>query len=117
MTKKYIKCFSVLLCVLLVCATFLSCSQKNVEVGKFKIDDYSYYIENFAKDINVGKVEDADDAISKAEKPYQAFFDEENKCWYVKGTLEQPLFGNKKGGVAEVIFDVDGNVLALWHGK
>lgn len=132
MTKKYIKCFSILLCVLLVCATFLSCSQKNVEVGKFNIDDYSYYIENFAKDINVGKIEDADNAISKAdklfietygeenmedEKPYQAFFDEENKCWYVKGTLEQPLFGNKKGGVAEVIFDVDGNVLALWHGK
>ena len=132
MTKTYVKCFSVLICVLLLCVTFLSCSQKNAEVGKFSIDDYSYHIEKFTKDINVEKIKDADDAITKAdklfietygkkdtedEKPYQAFFDEVNKCWYIKGTFEQPLFGSKKGGVAKVIFDSEGNVLALWHEK
>ena len=132
MTKTYVKCFSVLICVLLLCVTFLSCSQKNAEVGKFSIDDYSYYIENFATDINVGKIENAETAIKKAEelwletygeetlkdeKPYRAFFDEENKCWYIKGTFEQPLFGSKTGGVAKVIFDSEGNVLALWHEK
>ncbi|MBQ8267699.1 MAG: hypothetical protein IJZ21_04870 [Clostridia bacterium] len=77
-------------------------------------------------------MEDAETALQKAdelfietfgeetmedEKPYQAFYDKENDCWYVKGTFHQNLFGTKKGGVAKVIFDSEGNVLALWHEK
>ena len=132
MTKTYVKCLSVLICVLLICTTFTACSQEKFKVGEFNLEDYSYHTEEFTKDINVEKIKDADDAILKAdklfietygekdmedEKPYQAFFDEANKCWYIKGTFEQPLFGSKKGGVAKVIFDSEGNVLALWHEK
>lgn len=135
MMKKFTKCFSVLLCVLLLCLNFASCLEKETaqkEEFVFKLQNFEHFTNTFAKEINVGKIENADDAIAKAdklfvetygeeimedEKPYQAFFDEENNCWYVKGTFYQNSAGTRKGGVAKVIFDADGNVLALWHEK
>ncbi|MBR6502105.1 MAG: hypothetical protein IKT42_01560 [Clostridia bacterium] len=136
MMKKFTKCFSVLLCVLLLCLTFASCLEKEPtpkEEFVYKLEDFEYYTNKFKKEINVGEIKDSDDAIAKADKlfvetygeenmerkkPYQAFFDEENESWYVRGTLQQPLFGGRRvGGVPHVIFDFDGNVLALWHDK
>ena len=135
MMKKFTKCFSVLLCVLLLCLTFASCLEKEPtpkEEFVYKLEDFEYYTNKFKKEINVGEIKDSDDAIAKAdklfvetygqenmedEKPYQSFFDEESESWYVKGTFHQNSAGTKKGGVAKVIFDTDGNVLALWHEK
>ena len=136
MMKKFTKCFSVLLCVLLFCLNFASCLEKETaqkEAFVYKLEDFEYYTNKFKKEIKVEKIKDSDDAIAKAdklfvetygeeimedEKPYQTFFDEESKSWYVRGTLPQPLSGGRRvGGVAKVIFDAAGNVLALWHEK
>ena len=140
MTKTYVKCFSVLIYVLLICTSFTACLQEKTTTEKadiekdfvFKLDDYKSFTNSFRREINVGKIEDSNDVISKAdrlfietfgeetmenERPYQAFYDEISDCWYVKGTFYQNSAGTRKGGVANVIFDSEGNVLALWHEK
>ena len=135
MTKTYVKYFSVLICVLLICTSFTACLQEKTAAEDdfvFRLDDYKSFTNSFRREINVGKIEDSNDVISKAdrlfietfgeetmedERPYQAFYDEISDCWYVKGTFYQNSAGSKKGGVANVIFDSEGNVLALWHEK
>lgn len=119
----------VVLCCAMVTVCITCCSkQKN---QNFSINDYDYYIENFEGNICVGKIENADIAVEKAEtiflekyartvdkyRPYKAYYDENSNCWLVKGTIKKKPFTNVKGGTPCVIFDDAGNVLALWHGK
>lgn len=135
MNKRHIKCLSLLLCVLLVCTSFTGCSKEKAASKDdfvFRLEDYKSFTNSFRSEINVGKIENSNDALSKADKlfvetfgeetmederPYQAFYDEESDCWLVKGTFYQNSAGTRKGGVAKVIFDTEGNVLALWHEK
>jgi len=55
------------------------------------------------------------DKIEK-ERPYVAEL--KGDVWYVRGTLQQPLIGVRKGGVAEAeISKDDGRILRVMHGK
>jgi len=96
-------------------------------VKSFEFSDYQYHIENFSSDEDVGPIIDAEEAVAKAEevwkkvygesveeeKPYQVFYDEKNEIWLVHGTLEP----NMKGGVAYILIESTGKVLAVWHEK
>ncbi len=138
MTKTYIKYLSVLICVLLICTSFTACLQEKTTTEDdfvFRLEDYKTFIDWSDEEINVGKIKDADDAVSKAVKifietygeqrtnkkePYHAHYDAENDAWLVKGTLEAKKKNpnaTAKGGTPTIIFDSEGNVLALWHGK
>ena len=101
---------------------------KDPEVGTFKLDEYQYYIENFPSEETLGGIADARDATKKAEevfiraygktvrreKPYQAFYDEQNEVWLVTGTMR----GDGFGGVANILMENGtGKVLAVWHDK
>ena len=94
----------------------------------FSVNDYQYFIDNFPSEINVGTVEDSNDAKKKAEtvwtetygkkvkknKPYIVLFDSENGVWLVSGSLPS----NMMGGVPCILLRrSDGQVLALWHEK
>ncbi len=138
MTKTRVKCFSIFLCVLLVCISFTACLQEKVTIKDdfvFKLEDYKRFIDRSDEEINVGKIKDADDAVSKAIKifietygeestnknePYHAHYDAENDAWLVIGTLElkkKNPNATVKGGTPTIIFDSEGNVLTLFRGK
>ena len=78
-------------------------------------------------DINVGQIEGPDFAIEKASEifakefgditktyePYEARYDEKYDRWIVVRSLEP----RQKAITPCVIFDAEGNVLALWMAK
>lgn len=138
MTKTYVKYLSVLICVLLVCTSFTACLQEKTTAEDdfvFRLEDYTKFINWSDEEINVGKINGADDAVSKAVKifietygkdstnknePYHAHYDAENDAWLVIGTLESKKKNPNatvKGGTPTIIFDSEGNVLTLFHGK
>lgn len=97
----------------------------------FDVKDYSLFIENFQDCINIGEIENSKTAKNKgvlflkekfgekvcAYEPYNAYFDKKNNCWLVRGTLDKKTSNSIKGGTPCVIFDDNGNILAIWHGK
>lgn len=105
---------------------------KEPKVGKFNISEYSNYIVDFPSEKVLGHVDNAESAKERAEsvllelygesikdeKPYRVLFDESSEVWLVTGSMPKSLFGNVKGGVANIIIQQsDGKVLAVWHDK
>ena len=94
---------------------------------EFNVSDYQYYIDNFSSNEILGTIVDSEDVIKKAEttwikvygksvksqRPYQVFYDENNKVWLIRGSFKS---NKRKGGVANIIIQNDsGKVLAIWH--
>lgn len=106
-------------------------STNNRSQNTFDVKDYSLFIENFQDCISIGEIENSKMAKDKgllflkekfgekvgAYEPYNVYFDKKNNCWLLRGTLDRQISNSIKGGTPCVIFDNNGNVLALWHGK
>ena len=108
--------------------SFLSACGK--ETGQFTLSTYERYLVEFPSDKSVGTIKSPRDAKQKAlsvwfeifgkesilEWPYKISYDPDNKAWLVTGSL--PLLYNilgAFGGAANIIFQEDGKVLAVWH--
>ena len=101
-------------------------------IMKFDLTDFTWEIENFHCDLNVGSLENADDVIVKAmdlwtdkygedidglyedikEHPFHIAFDEANECWHINGVIDEDLLG----AVPQALIKQDGTVLAVWIG-
>jgi len=115
--------------IILACLMSTSCTRRNVNVQEFDVKEYYYQkaMEYYPCRKNVGIVDDALVAIAKAKdvwrevldcnecekRPVEVYFDQNNDCWFVCGTLPR----NVAGGVASIIVQADGEVLAVWHGQ
>lgn len=49
----------------------------------------------------------------EGEKPYKVQYDAEHEVWHVRGTLHAASLG----GVAEILIEKNGKIIAVWHGK
>lgn len=126
MIKKYFLLVSILI-ILIGGMIMVNIQRKSLNIKKFDISDYQYYIENFSLEENVGSIVDSKDAQQKAEKiwiklygestkkekPYQVFYDENSKVWLVHGSIKPTM----KGGAAHILIENTGKVLAVWHEK
>lgn len=100
----------------------------------FSLEDYQVYIDD-AKEKNIkdktDKISNYEEAAKVAEsffvdkygkeilkeRPWIAKYDDSTKSWLLEGTLHCPVFRTCVGGVATMIVDERGNVIAYWHGK
>lgn len=100
----------------------------------FSLEDYQVYIDD-AKGKNIkektDKISNDEEAAKVAdsffvdkygkeilkERPWIAKYDESTKSWLIEGTLHCSQFHDCTGGVASMIVDEQGNVIAYWHGK
>lgn len=102
---------------------------KNIEVGSFSLLEYQWELETFASDKSVGVIDNSKVAIEKAKEiwidelseiggqPYnpingskiEVFYDNENDCWHVRGTLPFRVLGS----VPNVIFEYDENGIVI----
>jgi len=91
----------------------------------FVLEDYVSEIAQYGSELNVGKITDEADALAKAEsvwisqygqivlkqRPYKVKTDPITKTYLIQGTLPK----GSAGGIAMIILDSTGRVLALWH--
>lgn len=108
--------------------------QQAYEVSPFQVENYQDNIAYFPSGLELGPVNGIEDAVEKAkavwsekyadsfwvqecvstsEWPVLIFFDYKNCCWFLCGKLPPRTLG----GTPCIIFDSEGNVLALWHGQ
>ena len=95
-------------------------------LSSFDLSDYSFELENYPYDKNVGPVNTKEVAIEKfneigneeygymypfGERPVYVAYDSKNKCWLLQGTLKDD---NMLGSVPCALIHCDGTVLALW---
>ena len=113
--------------LIVVIIVILVACKNTQEILDFNLSDYQLEIESFPYGENVGIVKDSNDAKNKAEeiwiklygesvkkeKPYQVFYDKQNDVWLIKGIQKAKV----KGGVAHILIETDGKVLAVWHDK
>ncbi|MEL7570680.1 MAG: NTF2 fold immunity protein [Eubacteriaceae bacterium] len=107
---------------------FLLKDKTNNVVGEFTLSDYQYFLDNYPSDKSVKEIDNADEAKIQAEKlwieifekkeikwekPYNVSYDPSNKVWLVYGSLPK----NYLGGVAYILIQQNGKVLAIWHEK
>ncbi len=99
----------------------------SIEVKPFMLNQYRRELSSFSTDKQVGKIVDERDVLEKAErifletfgddvlkeKPFNLYFDQENKVWLVTGSC--PSGSRYKGGVAYLLVSEEGHVLAVWH--
>ena len=118
---------ALILTVCILAGAIIFLRYRNPKVNSFEFSDYQHYVDEFPLDKNVGAIIDAKDATKKAEtvwmetygkavtkqKPYEVFYDAANKVWLVKGTVGF----QRKGGVAHILMNSTGDVLAVWHTK
>ncbi len=116
---------------LLIIVIFLAGCRKaepNLEIENFILDEYKQEIATFPpqKSYDSFNISTGEDALAAAEtviadvydnveekEPYSVYYDESTKAWMVKGSLPKGM----NGGVPYVIFNQDGEVLAVWHTK
>lgn len=99
-------------------------------VRDFSLEDYSWGIENFPVDTNIGEIKNANAAVKGAKKlwiskwgkvngktydpthgcPVEVFYNQETDCWLVQGTLPSGV----SGSVPCAIFTSFGEVIAVW---
>lgn len=122
----------ILIPILLICGVmYMSIfrADNKEPIGKFSLNEYQYFIENFPSDKVLGNISNASKAKEEAEKvwieiygedvkkdikPYVVMYDETSKTWLVTGTLPK----NMLGGVPNIIIQGNnGKVLAVWHDK
>ena len=103
-----------------------------IDGGKLSVEAIKRDAEYFGKKLdlsdNVGSVDSAAAARKAAvkvwneiygkhhiegEKPYKVKYDAEHEVWHVNGTLH----GASLGGVAEILIEKNGKIIAVWHGK
>jgi len=113
--------------VILFIGSLLGFFLLNMNVGDFKLSDYQSFVNDYPSDKTVEKIDNA--AVAKVqaekvwiltygedvkeEKPYKVSYDSTSKVWLVTGSL--PMFS--LGGVAKILIQTDGKVLAVWHEK
>ena len=106
-----------------------SCNRRSVSVRDFDVSEYYYQmaIEYYPCGKNIGRIDDALTARAKAKEvwreeldcakcekgPVEVYFDPNSDCWFVCGVLPK----NYLGGVANIIIQADGYILAVWHDK
>jgi hypothetical protein len=128
---KKVKIKIVIVCIFLFCLVALIIKinyGKKIVVRKFLLSDYISNTVDFKSDIKLGNIRDKYDVLTNTErlwknsfgldvekeKPYQIFFDKNERVWLVTGSLPP----NWDGGVAHILIrEKDGKVLALWHEK
>ena len=115
-----------IVCAILVLILHKSTSD-SIEVKPFMLNQYRRELSSFSTDKQVGKIVDERDVLEKAErifletfgddvlkeKPFNLYFDQENKVWLVTGSC--PSGSQYKGGVAYLLVSEEGHVLAVWH--
>ena len=102
-----------------------------VKNKEFRLEEYTEYIENsdykYRGSIKKKTIHNEIDAKEIAQsiwletygdkvikqKPYVILRDDKEKAWLVHGTIEE----NHMGGVANIIINDVGEVLAFWHEK
>ena len=117
---------TIILCVSII--LLCSCKEKSKE---FKMDDYKETIanENFKYNGHIKRRSINDDKEAKIyaekiwldifgnsikeERPYVVYKDKDNAAWLVHGTIRK----NTLGGTAWIIFNNNGDILAVWHEK
>lgn len=128
--------------IILVVAAFVLCINKHSDlltekttgesttttevISSFDLSDYSFEIENYPYDKNVGPVNAREVAIEKfneigneeygymypfGERPVYVAYDSKNECWLLQGTLADETMD---GTVPCALIHCDGTVLALW---
>lgn len=125
MTKKKIIILGLVLVFVLAVVSQLPLLFSNPKT--FVLEDYVSEIAQYGSTLNVGKITDEADALAKAEsvwvsqygqivlkeKPYTIKTDPNTKTYLIQGTLPK----GSAGGIAMIILDSSGRVLALWHTK
>ena len=100
---------------------YLSCPPDKVPEYLFDKDINQDCITNASTALIMGKALIADwfdMAEVKDHEPFEIFFSEREQAWIVSGTLKQPLFGIRLGGVPYVIIDKKtGAVLRISHSR
>ena len=120
---------------------FVFCAVFNLffplSIRHFSLNDYSYTMYEYTlydpPYCNVGRIDNRFDAVNAARHIFHDFkgdplngyhwdvyFDEENNCWYLKGSIwagyfsrYNPFYGMCGGGADDIITS-DGDVIALW---
>lgn len=124
--KKYIVCCVAVL--LIATAIVLVLQNRKSQPGNLYLGEYQWYVKNFPSDTCLGKIENAETAIQKAEslwteiygqevaskKPYIASYDAANQVWLVHGSLPTGTVG---GAPYLLVENETGDVLAVWHDK
>ena len=115
--------------MLLVGVLIVAFQDRSLQVEAFDANMYQRFIEEFPFDENMGPISDVEELVKKSEeiwirvfgenvkkeKPYQVFYDETNEIWLIHGTFHRGLFGPTMGGVAYILVNHSGKVLAVWH--
>ena len=110
--------------ILIILSQIAPLFQKN---KAYVLEDYVSEIAQYGSTQNVGTITDEADALAKAEalwvslygaivlkeKPYVVQTDPHTHTYLVKGSLPQ----GSAGGIAMVILEAGGRVLAVWHTK
>lgn len=107
-----------------VSVLFFQTGKKDVvHVGSFDLADYQWAIDSFSSSEKIGRIIDVDDVVTKSTElwrqlygelsgePIEVFFDENNDCWLLRGTLPKGWLG----GTPHIIVQSSGAVLAVWH--
>ena len=117
----------------LTCVTVITMLTANVskepDIGNFELTDYQSKLEEFPFEGKISPNSSPNEIVKQAgqiweelfgkdvrhEKPYQLFYDANNRVWLVTGTLP---FWYDVGGVAHMLIEEDtGEILAIWHEK
>lgn len=136
-TKAIIISVIVLLLSLIILCLFIKDSTENqsdlpqgqtIQVLDFNLSNYWSKVFDFSYEAFVGPVTTPETAIEKAKMvwkekygklyednncPIVVAYDAQYECWMVKETLENK---NIDGAVPQILFKVDGRVLAVWFG-
>lgn len=130
MNKKILLTAAIIIILIggVLLGVFMLKDKTNNVVGEFKLSDYQFFLDNFSVNITVKEINNAEEAKIQAEKlwieifekkeikwekPYNVSYDPSNKVWLVYGSLPK----NYLGGVAYILIQQNGKVLAIWHEK
>lgn len=125
--------FAIIMIIIAVMFSFRLPNQ--TEVAQFRLESYSYYIDNFPTNLVYGEAYTAEEALEIAQNvwmdeydydlsnhKYTISYDEEGRAWLICGNIDllqrndemQLWFG---GNPYIIITQNEGRVLALWHDK
>lgn len=97
------------------------------KVNQFNLENYRWAINEFPSDKKVDQINNVNDAVEAAKKlwaetfgnddinfylnrPIEIYYDMNNECWHICGTLPDDMLG----GVPHILIRKTGEVLAIW---